>query len=73
MLRDGGPFTAPTRDLAQRLFLVTGVPLFQGTDSGPRVHLRGGCEPTGGAVTLFLCKLCMIGNRGIFLVHTMLT
>ena len=24
MLRDGGPFTAPTRDLAQRLFLVTG-------------------------------------------------
>ena len=34
MLRDGGPFTAPTRDLAQRLFLVTGVPLFQGTDRG---------------------------------------
>jgi hypothetical protein len=24
MLRDGGPFTAPTRDLAQRLFLITG-------------------------------------------------
>jgi hypothetical protein len=24
MLRDGGPFTAPTRDLAQHIFLVTG-------------------------------------------------
>jgi hypothetical protein len=25
------------------------VPLFQGTDSGPRAHLRGGYEPAGGA------------------------
>jgi hypothetical protein len=25
------------------------VPLIQGTDSGPRAHLRGGYEPTGGA------------------------
>jgi hypothetical protein len=26
-----------------------GVPLIQGTDSGPRAHLRGGYEPAGGA------------------------
>jgi hypothetical protein len=31
--------------------LQQGVPLFQGTDSGPRAHLRGGREPAGGAIT----------------------
>jgi hypothetical protein len=26
-----------------------GLPGLQGTDRGPWAHLRGGCEPTGGA------------------------
>jgi hypothetical protein len=36
---------------APRLHTVARVPLFQGTDSGPRAHLRGGYEPAGGAKT----------------------
>jgi hypothetical protein len=31
------------------LSLYAGVPGPQGTDSGPRAHLRRGCEPAGGA------------------------
>jgi hypothetical protein len=31
------------------LSLYAGVPSLQGTYSGPRAHLGGGCEPTGGA------------------------
>jgi hypothetical protein len=31
------------------LHIVVGVPLVQGSDSGPRAHLRGGYEPAGGA------------------------
>jgi hypothetical protein len=34
---------------APRLHTVLGVPLIQGTDSGPRTRLRGGYEPAGGA------------------------
>jgi hypothetical protein len=34
------------------LHAVVKVPLFQGTDSGPRAHLRGGYEPAGGAKAL---------------------
>jgi hypothetical protein len=33
------------------LHTVVRVPLFQGTHSGPRAHLRGGYEPAGGAKT----------------------
>jgi hypothetical protein len=33
--------------------LYTGVPGPQGTDSGPRAHPGRGCEPAGGANTLF--------------------
>jgi hypothetical protein len=32
---------------APHLHTVVGVPPFQGTDSGPRAHLRGGYEPAG--------------------------
>jgi hypothetical protein len=32
---------------------VRGVPGLQGTDSGPRAHLRRGYEPTGGANVSF--------------------
>jgi hypothetical protein len=35
--------------LILELSLYTGVPSLQGTDSGPRAHLGGGCEPAGGA------------------------
>jgi hypothetical protein len=34
---------------APRLHTVVGVPLIQGTDSGPRARLRGGYEPASGA------------------------
>jgi hypothetical protein len=34
---------------AQRLYTVVGVPLIQGTDSGPQACLREGYEPAGGA------------------------
>jgi hypothetical protein len=34
---------------ALRLHTVVRDTLFQGTDSGPRAHLRGGYEPAGGA------------------------
>jgi hypothetical protein len=36
-----------------------GVPLSQGTDSGPRAHLRGGCEPAGGA------KICILRSHSV--------
>jgi hypothetical protein len=49
--------------------LWQGVPLFQGTDSGPRAHLRRGCEPAGGAKTCILCKHSMAGDRGISLAR----
>jgi hypothetical protein len=39
------------------LSLYAGVPGPQGTDSGPRAHLRRGCEPAGGANILFLRNL----------------
>jgi hypothetical protein len=38
--------------------------LFQGTDSGPRAHLRGGCEPAGGAKTCTLRQHGMTGDWG---------
>jgi hypothetical protein len=53
--------------------LWQGVPLFQGTDSGPRAHLRGGCEPAGGAKTYILCKHSMAGDQGISLACAVLT
>jgi hypothetical protein len=34
---------------ASCLHTVVGVPLIQGTDSGPRARLRGGNKPAGGA------------------------
>jgi hypothetical protein len=36
--------------------LQKGVPLSRGTDSGPRAHLRGGCESVGGAKPCILRK-----------------
>jgi hypothetical protein len=36
--------------------LYAGVPGLQGTDGGPRTHLRGGYEPLGGA-NIFLLAL----------------
>jgi hypothetical protein len=33
----------------RHLHAVERVPLIQGTDSGPRARLGGGCEPAGGA------------------------
>jgi hypothetical protein len=53
--------------------LWQGVPLFQGTDSGPRAYLRGGFEPTGGAKTCILCKHSMADDRGISLARAVLT
>ena len=47
--------------------------MFLGTDSGPRAHLRGGCEPAGGAKTRILRKHDMTGDRGIFLARGVLT
>jgi hypothetical protein len=38
----------------RHLHTAEGVPLSQGTDSGPRAHLRGGCELVGGAKTYIL-------------------
>jgi hypothetical protein len=32
-----------------RLHTIVRGTLFQGTDSGPQAHLRGGCEPASGA------------------------
>jgi hypothetical protein len=52
--------------------LWQGVPLFQGTNSGPRAHLRGGCEPAGGAKTCILCKHNMAGDQGISLARAVL-
>jgi hypothetical protein len=42
---------------AASLYCRKGVPLFQGTDSGPRAYLRGGCEPVGGA------KICILRSH----------
>jgi hypothetical protein len=43
----------------RRLHTAEGVPLSQGTDSGPRAHLRGGCEPAGGA------KICILRSHSV--------
>jgi hypothetical protein len=39
------------------LYYRKGVPLIQGTDSGPRAYLRGGCEPVGRA------KICILRSH----------
>jgi hypothetical protein len=41
-------FTVPS-------FYQYGVPLFQGTDSGPWARLRGGYKPAGGAKAWLMC------------------
>jgi hypothetical protein len=43
----------------RRLHTVEGVPLSQGTDSGPRAHLWGGCEPAGGT------KICIMRSHSV--------
>jgi hypothetical protein len=45
-----------------RLYTVVRVPYFQGTDSGPRAHLRGGCERAGGAKACTLPQHDLIGD-----------
>jgi hypothetical protein len=52
--RDGAWMLDPP--LVLTLSLYAGVPDLQGTDSGPRAHLRGGCESPGG-VNIFLPAL----------------
>jgi hypothetical protein len=37
--------------------LYTGVSGLHGINSGPRAHLGGGCEPTGGANFLVHCSV----------------
>jgi hypothetical protein len=49
--------TGGCRTGAASLYCRKGVPLFQGTDSGPRAYLRGGCEPVGGA------KICILRSH----------
>jgi hypothetical protein len=41
------------------LYYRKGVPLIQGTDSGPRAYLRGGCEPVGRA------KICILRSHSV--------
>jgi hypothetical protein len=48
----GGHCTATTPSYCRK-----GVPLIQGTDSGPRAYLRGGCEPIGRA------KICILRSH----------
>jgi hypothetical protein len=48
----GGRCTATTP-----LYCRKGVPLIQGTDSGPWAYLRGGCEPVGRA------KICILRSH----------
>jgi hypothetical protein len=49
---------------APRLHTVVRGTLFQGTDSGPRARLSGGCEPAGGAKTCTLRQRGMNGDWG---------
>jgi hypothetical protein len=39
------------------LYCRKGIPLIQGTDSGPRAYLRGGSEPVGRA------KICILRSH----------
>jgi hypothetical protein len=52
LVRPGGHCTATAP-----LFCRKGVPLIQGTDSGPWAYLRGGCEPVGRA------KICILRSH----------
>jgi hypothetical protein len=52
LMRPGGRCTAMAP-----LYCRKGVPLIQGTDSGPRAYLRGGCEPVGRA------KICILRSH----------
>jgi hypothetical protein len=66
------PFYHATKDSrvgTASLCSSKGYPSFRGTDSGPRAHLRGGCEPAGGAKACTLPQHDLIGNWRVVLVR----
>jgi hypothetical protein len=61
--RRGGPGAALPFVLTWSLYAE--VPGLQGTDSGPRAHLRRGCKPAGGvnsSVPRLVTLNCLLGS-----------